>query len=83
MCAILVFMMQAGFMCLESGIIRNKNNINVALKNVSDLKLFYIYFACGHRAYACIMIVWILESSIILYLLSMLMTKDCPRHDLV
>jgi ammonia channel protein AmtB len=35
-CAILVFMMQAGFMCLESGIIRNKNNINVALKNVSD-----------------------------------------------
>ena len=36
MCAILVFMMQAGFMCLESGIIRNKNNINVALKNVSD-----------------------------------------------
>ena len=31
-CAVLVFMMQAGFMCLESGIIRNKNNINVALK---------------------------------------------------
>ena len=27
-CAVLVFMMQAGFMCLESGIIRNKNNIN-------------------------------------------------------
>ena len=35
-CAVLVFMMQAGFMCLESGTIRNKNNINVALKNVSD-----------------------------------------------
>ena len=30
-CAILVFLMQAGFMCLESGIIRNKNNINVTL----------------------------------------------------
>ena len=28
-CAVLVFMMQAGFMCLESGLIRNKNNINV------------------------------------------------------
>ena len=35
-CAVLVFMMQAGFMCLESGIIRNKNNINVALKNISE-----------------------------------------------
>ena len=44
MCAILVFMMQAGFMCLESGIIRNKNNINVALKNVSDFGISIVCF---------------------------------------
>ena len=30
-CAILVFLMQAGFMCLESVLSRNKNSINVAL----------------------------------------------------
>ena len=35
-CAILVFLMQAGFMCLESGLSRSKNSINVALKNVTD-----------------------------------------------
>ena len=35
-CAILVFLMQAGFMCLESGLSRNKNSINVALKNITD-----------------------------------------------
>ena len=44
MCAILVFMMQAGFMCLESGIIRNKNNINVALKNVSDFGISIVCY---------------------------------------
>ena len=38
-CAILVFLMQAGFMCLESGLSRNKNSINVALKNVPILGL--------------------------------------------
>ncbi|MEM9588063.1 MAG: hypothetical protein AAGA03_12350, partial [Planctomycetota bacterium] len=32
----LVFLMQAGFLCLESGLSRNKNSINVALKNVAD-----------------------------------------------
>ncbi|MEL0636670.1 ammonium transporter [Marinomonas sp. TI.3.20] len=32
----LVFMMQAGFLCLESGRIRSKNSINVAAKNISD-----------------------------------------------
>ncbi|ETX10544.1 diguanylate cyclase [Marinomonas ushuaiensis DSM 15871] len=31
-----VFMMQAGFLCLESGRIRSKNSINVAAKNISD-----------------------------------------------
>ena len=30
----LVFLMQAGFLCLESGLTRNKNNINVAIKNL-------------------------------------------------
>ena len=32
----LVFLMQAGFLCLESGRIRSKNSINVAAKNISD-----------------------------------------------
>ena len=30
-CAILVFIMQAGFMCMETGLSRHKNSINVAL----------------------------------------------------
>jgi Amt family ammonium transporter len=34
--AMLVFIMQAGFLCLESGRTRSKNNINVAAKNVID-----------------------------------------------
>ncbi|SBS36021.1 Phytochrome-like protein cph2 [Marinomonas aquimarina] len=37
--ATLVFMMQAGFLCLESGRIRSKNSINVAAKNISDFIL--------------------------------------------
>lgn len=36
LCAGLVFVMQAGFLCLESGLTRNKNSINVAAKNVAD-----------------------------------------------
>ncbi|OKH16976.1 ammonium transporter [[Limnothrix rosea] IAM M-220] len=36
MCACLVFLMQPGFMCLESGLTRSKNNINVAVKNLAD-----------------------------------------------
>ncbi len=34
--ALLVFVMQAGFLCFESGRIRSKNSINVAAKNVAD-----------------------------------------------
>ena len=34
--AALVFLMQAGFMCLESGMARAKNSINVAIKNMAD-----------------------------------------------
>jgi ammonium transporter len=32
----LVFLMQAGFLCLETGMTRSKNNINVAIKNFCD-----------------------------------------------
>ena len=35
-CAALVLMMQAGFTCLETGLVRAKNSINVAIKNVVD-----------------------------------------------
>ena len=35
-CAILVFLMQAGFTCMESGLVRAKNSIHVAGKNVID-----------------------------------------------
>ena len=34
--AALVFLMQAGFMCFESGMCRAKNSINVAVKNMAD-----------------------------------------------
>ena len=43
-CAILVFLMQAGFTCLETGLSRNKNSINVALKNVSDFGISVVVF---------------------------------------
>ncbi|MCP5068825.1 MAG: ammonium transporter [bacterium] len=35
-CAALVFVMQAGFLCLESGLVRAKNSFNVAIKNTLD-----------------------------------------------
>lgn len=44
LCASLVFTMQAGFLCLESGLTRNKNAINVALKNVADFALAAFLF---------------------------------------
>ncbi|MBF0203958.1 MAG: ammonium transporter [Desulfamplus sp.] len=34
--SVLVFLMQPGFMCLESGMTRSKNSINVAIKNLAD-----------------------------------------------
>ena len=43
-CAILVFLMQAGFMCLESGLSRSKNNNNVALKNITDFGVAVVIF---------------------------------------
>lgn len=46
-CACLVFLMQGGFMCLESGLCRAKNSINVAIKNLGDLlvsvSLFWLF----------------------------------------
>ncbi|MEM1212356.1 MAG: ammonium transporter [Planctomycetota bacterium] len=44
MAAALVFMMQAGFLCLETGMTRSKNSINVALKNLADLGVSVIVF---------------------------------------
>lgn len=42
--ALLVFVMQPGFLCLESGRVRSKNSINVAAKNVADFTLSIIIF---------------------------------------
>ena len=46
LCAMLVFVMQPGFLCLEAGLTRSKNNINVAAKNLADAGIcvcvFYI-----------------------------------------
>ena len=43
-CAILVFIMQAGFMCVESGLSRHKNSINVALKNAAYFGVAVVVF---------------------------------------
>ena len=44
LCSALVFLMQAGFLCLETGLTRQKNNINVAIKNLADFCLTAIVF---------------------------------------
>ncbi len=43
-CGALVFLMQAGFLCLESGQTRSKNAINVALKNMTDFSVSVLLF---------------------------------------
>lgn len=44
-----VLIMQAGFTCLETGLVRSKNNINVAIKNLIDLCLSSaIFWALGY-----------------------------------
>jgi ammonium transporter len=43
-CSGLVLMMQAGFLCLEAGLTRSKNAVNVALKNVIDLAISPILY---------------------------------------
>ena len=45
-CAAVVFLMQAGFCLLESGLVRSKNSINVAVKNVLDCALAMLLFVC-------------------------------------
>ncbi len=40
----LEFLMQAGFTCLESGLTRSKNSINVAIKNITDFGISTILF---------------------------------------
>jgi len=43
--AALVLLMQMGFMLLEAGLVRSKNSVNVAQKNVLDLLLSIVAFA--------------------------------------
>jgi len=42
--ATLVLLMQAGFLCLETGLARQKNAINVAMKNATDLMITLLVF---------------------------------------
>ena len=49
LCSGLVFLMQAGFMCLESGLTRAKNSINVAVKNIADFGVSVaLFWAFGY-----------------------------------
>jgi Amt family ammonium transporter len=50
MCGFMVALMQAGFTCLESGLVRSKNSINVAIKNLIDFCIsiaIYTLFGFG------------------------------------
>jgi Amt family ammonium transporter len=48
-CTVLVVMMQAGFLCLEAGLVRSKNSINVALKNLIDICITgMLFWAFGY-----------------------------------
>ncbi|MDB9314567.1 ammonium transporter [Spirulina sp. CS-785/01] len=48
-CSGLVFLMQPGFMCLESGLTRSKNSINVAVKNLADFGVSVaLFWAFGY-----------------------------------
>ena len=40
----LVFFMQAGFLCLETGLTRSKNSVNVAIKNIADFAVSVLLF---------------------------------------
>ena len=49
-CASLVMLQQAGFLCLETGLTRKKNNINVAVKNITDACIaFLIFWIVGYN----------------------------------
>lgn len=43
-CVILVLLMQAGFLCFEAGLTREKNSTNVAAKNLVDLIVSFLGF---------------------------------------
>ena len=42
--ALLVFMMQLGFALVETGCVRSKNTINVAMKNLADATFGFAAF---------------------------------------
>lgn len=44
-CSLLVFLMQAGFLSLETGFTRSKNSINVAVKNLVDFGISVFLFS--------------------------------------
>ena len=44
LCSALVLVMQPGFLCLETGLTRRKNSINVATKNLADFCLAALVF---------------------------------------
>ena len=44
-CGFLVMLMQAGFTCLEGGLVRAKNSINVAIKNLVDFCISCVLYA--------------------------------------
>lgn len=44
LCTALVMLMQAGFCCLESGLARAKNRVNVAIKNLFDFCIAAVVF---------------------------------------
>ncbi|MCQ4310487.1 ammonium transporter [Pseudomonas stutzeri] len=46
LCAGLVFNMQIGFLCLEAGLTRSKNAINVATKNMADMCIALLLYWC-------------------------------------
>jgi Amt family ammonium transporter len=49
-CSFLVAVMQAGFACLETGFVRSKNSINVAVKNLVDFCVCSVIFTFfGYR----------------------------------
>ena len=43
-CAFLVFLMQLGFALVETGTVRSKNTINVAMKNLIDMIFGIMFF---------------------------------------
>ena len=48
-CCALVLVMQGGFLCVEAGLTRTKNSINVALKNIVDLGVSVaLYWVLGY-----------------------------------